>query len=326
LINCSSDDDSQENETPEIGKNTIFTYKGERNSNGTNYVSKIVRIDQNNGNETDIANLETGPSLHFDNFVYNKITNQILGLEGDIYETYNNINRIFKINVNDGTHSIVTLDNSGGISYNNLIIDNNNNIYAYKYSDRNGTYLPKIVRIDQNNGNETDIANFEIGLNFASLLYNEGTNQILGLESTFFGSGNSQNRLFEINLNDGNYSILNLQNSGGIFYEELIIDNNNNLYAFKGEYLLFSATNYMPRIVRIDQSNGNEIDIANFELSFYSNDTYLEDLVYNKGTKQVLGLLKSQNSLFKINVNDGTYSIVNLDNSEGIFYKELIIK
>lgn len=300
LFNCSNDDETTNN-PPASEYSEIFAYKGDDNPSGTNYEPRIVKINPTNGNETDIAYLNLGEYLY--GFVYNNSTNEIYGLEN---------NKLYKINVNNGTHTTINLDNSTGeIFYEELIIDNNNNIYAYKGDDTPETsYVPRIVKINPNNGTETDIAFLNIGEYLYGFVFNNATNQIYALEN---------NKLYKINISDGSHTTVDLDNSTGeIFYEELIIDNSNNIYAYKGDDTI--GTSYIPRIVRIDPSNGNETDIANLNIG-----EYLYGFVYDNETDEILGL--EDNKLYKINVSNGTHSTINLDNSSSdIFYEELIIK
>ncbi len=172
------------------------------------------------------------------------------------------------------------------------------------------------MKINSNNGTETEIASTEVGLHLYGFVYSNETNEILALDHTDNGS-----KLYKISLSNSTYSVIDLDNSNPyIGYDDLIIDNENNLYGFKTEDNPSGTNTYVSRIVKINPNNGTEIEIASTEVGLH-----LYGFVFNNETDEILGL--DDNKLFKISVSNGTYSTVNLDNSTNeIFYEDLIIK
>ena len=266
----------------------LYAFKSDDEINST-VVPSIVKIDPSNGNETTITTL----TENIDDLAFNNETNQIYGVGEE--------NALFKIDVTNGTTSSVNLDNSSFMIY-ELITDNENNLYAFKGEDEiNSTVVPSIVKIDLSNGNETKIATLTEYI--TDLAFNDETNQIYGV--------GEENALFKIDVTNGTTSSVNLDNSSHIFYE-LVTDNHNNLYAFKGDDEINSTV--VPSIVKIDPTNGNETTIATLT-------EYVSELVFNDETNQIYGVGWEDNKLFKIDVRNGTTSSVNLDNSSYIFYE-----
>ena len=101
--------------------------------------------------------------------------------------------------------------------YGDLIIDNNENIYSFKYKNYRGSdnFIPRIVKLDPNTGIETDIALIDEEHNIQSLAFNPYTNQIYGLNDDY---------IYIINIINGTYSKVGLENSSKInIYQSLII-------------------------------------------------------------------------------------------------------
>ena len=101
----------------------------------------MVKINQANGTATDLIQTTLGESPY--GFVFNKGTNEILGIGKN--------DKLLKFNLNTNTFSSVSLNLTGDFGYEDLIIDNNNNLYAFKFDDAIGTsYIPRFVILINN--------------------------------------------------------------------------------------------------------------------------------------------------------------------------------
>lgn len=299
LFACSSNDETTENPTNPSTENEIFSFKGD-DAIGTSYVPRLVKINQTNGTTTDLIQTTLGESVY--GSVYNKATNEIIGI--------GNNDKLIKFNLTSNTYSSVPLNLTGDFGYEDLIIDNNNNLYAFKFDDAIGTtYVPRLVKLNQANGSATDLIQTTLGESIYGFVYNKGTNEILGI-------GNNDN-LIKFNLNTNTFSSISLNLSGNFGYEDLIIDNNNNLYAFKFDDTV--GTTFIPRLVLINQTTGASTDLIQTALgqSVYG-------FVFNKGTNEILALTNND-KLLKFNLTTNTYTSVNLNNTANGYYENLVI-
>ena len=184
-----------------------------------------------------------------------------------------------------------------------------NNLFAFKENELpNTNFISKIIEIDQANGNETTILEFNNNEYIESFVFNSETNEILGV-------GNDD-KLYKINTETRTFTTINLDNSESIIYQ-LVIGNDNRLFAFKENEL--PNTNFINKVIEIDQVNGNETTILEF-----SNNEHVESLVFNSETNEILGV-GNDDKLYKINTETRTFTTINLDNSESIIY-QLVIK
>ncbi len=294
FIECNSDDtEADQNQRG----NNLFAFK-ENELPNTNFISKIIEIDQANGNETTI--LEFNNNEYIESFVFNSETNEILGVGND--------DKLYKINTETRTFTTINLDNSESIIY-QLVIGNDNRLFAFKENELpNTNFINKVIEIDQANGNETTILEFNNNEYIESLVFNSETNEILGV-------GNDD-KLYKINTETRTFTTINLDNSESIIYQ-LVIGNDNRLFAFKENEL--PNTNFINKVIEIDQVNGNETTILEF-----SNNEHVESLVFNSETNEILGV-GNDDKLYKINTETRTFTTINLDNSESIIY-QLVIK
>jgi hypothetical protein len=256
-------------------------------------IPSIVKINPINGNETTIATFSNDVS--FESVSFNDELNQFYG----VYD-----NKLFVVEISDGTYTVVNLDINSDINIYELIIDKENNLYAFKYDEMEGV-IPSIVKINPINGNETTIATFSNDVSFESVSFNDELNQFYGVYD---------NKLFVVEISDGTYTVVNLDINSDINIYELIIDKENNLYAFKYDEM----EGVIPSIVKINPINGNETTIATF-----SNDVSFESVSFNDELNQFYGVY--DNKLFVVEISDGTYTVVNLDINSDINIYELII-
>jgi len=138
IINCTNDT----NETPDNEQNEnvseLFAYK-DKDEISSSYISKIIKINQTNGNETTIKSF--GTDEYIQSMVFNNSTNEILGTGLN--------NQLIKINIENGSITTIDLDNSENIIYDDFIMDNENNLFAYKDKDEvSSSYISKIVKIN----------------------------------------------------------------------------------------------------------------------------------------------------------------------------------
>ena len=185
-----------------------------------------------------------------------------------------------------------------------------NEIFAFKQDYSNFTYIPRLVKVNPTNGTETDIIVTTVGESAWNLVFNKETNEIVG--------NSTNDKLIKFNLTSNTYSIISLNLSNNLMYGDLILDNNYNLYAFKQQNPTVTDT-YLPRLVKVNPTNGSETDIILTTLG-----TEVWDLVFNKATNEIIGRTNND-KLIKFNLTLNTYSIVSLNLSDNLEYSDFII-
>lgn len=269
----------------------LYAFKGSDELN-TTVIPEIININPNNGKETIIKKFKAGEYIQ--NLVFNNNTDEIYGIGEN--------NKLIKTNVINKTTATITLDTSSEINY-ELVIDNKNNLYAFKGNDEpNTTIVPKIISINPNDGKETVIKAFQTSVYIRNLVFNNSTNEIYGIDDN--------NKLYIININ-GTSKTIALDNTSDIDYE-LIIDAKNNLYAFKG----YDDPNptIIPAIISINPVGGKETIIKKFDIN-----KYLRGLVFNNETNQFYGI-GDNNTLYIVGL-DGITKTIELDKSNNINYE-----
>lgn len=197
----------------------LFAIREDDNPVST-YIPQIVKINQSNGSLTTVATLNV--NTYLDDIEFNQATNEIFGIGGDKTATVND-EKLFKINIANGTVSNVDLQDYNGGFYTNLVIDNNANIYSIIESDDpNSTFIPKIIKINSN-GTLIQIGVLNVQDYIEHYAYDNSTNEIIGIGENKTQSGYDI-KLFKINISNGNLikSEIN-ENPTGAYYNEFVI-------------------------------------------------------------------------------------------------------
>ncbi|EZH73826.1 hypothetical protein ATO12_18005 [Aquimarina atlantica] len=277
----------------------VYAYK--RNySDPNNYIKQIIKIDKQTGSETIVTDLDIN-STYYESLVFDNSEKNILGIVE---------NSILSVNTETGQSTTINLENSSGIDYQEIVLDDNGNLYAYKrnYADPNN-YIKQIVKIDKQTGGETIVADLNINSTYyESLVFDSSEKNILGIV---------ENSILSVNTETGQSTIINLENSSGIDYQEIVLDDNGNLYAYKRNYT--DPNNYIKQIIKIDKQTGGETIVADLNIS----STYYEDLIFDSSEKNILGIV--ENSILSVNIETGESITINLENSNDVDYQELVV-
>lgn len=198
-----------------------FAIKENDNPN-ISFVPQIVKINQTTGEQSIVASLSINDYL--DNLTYNSTTNEIIGIGEDKTLTIPNI-KIYKINVSTGIVTIIDIPDSGGGSFTDILIDNNENLYSVIQSDNpTSTFVPKIVKINQNTGVLTQIATLNVKDYLDHFVFDNLTNEIIGIGADKTQGSTYDLKLFKINVTNGTIlkNEINENPTAG-FYSELVI-------------------------------------------------------------------------------------------------------
>jgi len=284
---------STENLTPEMP--IIYGYKIYSEYSG-HTTSLIVQINPINGSETTIAELPINKNCRdkYRNLVYASSTNEIIGIYDD--------NALLKVNVKTGVSTFVPLAGNG--RYNDLVLDEKQNLYAY-------TNSINLIKIDKVTGAETTIANlpqeYKVYNWDRNIAYDPSSNEIIGI------SGNS---LLKVNLETGKSTIVTPINNG--VYAGLVLNKNQTLYTTKiGSNNMIGGLN---QIVKIDKTTGSESIIADLTADYDNMYTY-EYQNYSSLTNEIIGIYN--NNLLRLNVETGKSIMVRLENK--VAYYGLLI-
>lgn len=301
IVACTSEESTSTNTNDEFNIYT-FKYNQEQNSE---FDSKLIGLDINDGSEVIVTEFEPNTKIH--GFVVNEISNEMIGVTNKSYSSQY-LNKLYFIDLEDGSYSTLELDNSSSsIYYDDLVLDEEGNIFAFKSNYNQYTGIPhKIVQINREDGSETSIANFNEGVFLDDLNY-EQSNKVFCLRSSF---------LIEIDLNNGDHSGTNLNTDYS--YSGLVKNNYNEYFAFKEKR--DQDSNLNPEIIRIEESSGDETIIQTL-----NEGIRLRGIAYDNLTNTILGI-GNENHLYKIDANNGIMTTIPLDNTVGVKYEEIIVK
>lgn len=283
-------------------------------------LNQIVEINKVDGATKLIASLD---ARSYWNIVFDSSSSQIIGINEnwDSNSSYL-FSSLLLININDGTSSIIKLEQTTENSqFIDLVLVNNNKLYAYEVDVLTG--LKQIVEINKIDGSTKLIASLNVENNL-NLVFDISSNQVIGMNE-YQNSNNSYSQsLLLINLNDATSSTVNLEHaSENSMFKQLVIGKDNKLYAYEEEY-----PGDLKQIVEINKANGTTKLIASLNVE---NDW---DLVFDKAENKFIGLNEYKNpdnsfsqSLLLINLSKGTSSTIDLEHKNvGSLFTGLVIK
>lgn len=153
-------------------------------------------------------------------------------------------------------------------------------VYAFKYQENVAATL---VGLDITNGTETVIATFEPNTKIHGFVYNEATQELIGVTQKNYDDV-SLNQLYLIDVTDGTTTTVTLDNSWEtMYYPDLELDAAGTLYAYKSNFVQYTGT---PRkLVSINTNDGTETTVAEF-----NEGVHLYDLNYNATTSSIVCL------------------------------------
>jgi hypothetical protein len=215
-----------------------------------------------------------------------------------------------KINVATKQKTRFSLTIDQNIDFWELVVDKYANLYAVKrdWSDPNH-YKHALVKIDPQTGTYTAIKTFEYNPYWSSLVYLAATNEVVGLAS-------GSRALFKLNLTTKDTSTVALQGSVDIEYRELVIDNQSNLYSYKGNYS--DPNNYIGQIVKLNTVTGQETLIST--LTEYGK---LHDNLMFVPHRNELIAIWDEAGLYRLNLSTKTSSIITLTTEQNVTYSEV---
>jgi len=281
-------------------KQNLYAYKRDW-SNEPNYLTQIVKIDKESGAEEPVANIEVNSS-YYDELVFDDANKTILGLDW---------NSILKVNVQTGQSSRLDLQDEEGIAYEGLVLGEDGTIYAYKRNYSNPeNEVTQIVKIDKQSGQEQLVATIDIGeaYYYTYLVFDKATKNIIGV------LGNS---LLKVNIETGKSSTVSLQGGASKDYNELVLDDDGNLYAYKRDWS--NEVDYITQIVKIDKQSGSETLVANVATG---EGHYYENLVFDNVKKCILGIV--DHTILKVDVQTGKSTTINLQSGASLDYRGLV--
>lgn len=185
------------------------------------------------------------------------------------------------------------------------------------------TYSSNVVGLNFENSSETLISQLTEKDYLNGLVINRITNELFAI-----GSDKSVNpsdkKLYKINIANGIVTKVDLPDVPNGYYHDLTIDNNGNLFAIQEDDNPIST--FIPKLVKINQSNGSLITIATLNVN-----TYLDDIEFNQTTNEVFGIGRDKTAtvedekLFKINIESGIVLNSNLQDYSGGYYTNFVI-
>lgn len=290
------------------------------------YISNVITLDFLNSPITETSVSQLTANDYLDNIAINRQTNEIIAI-GEFKGLNFPDKKLYKINIATGLLKKIDVISTPNGFFRDLVTDNTGNAFAIKENDNpNITFVPQIVKINQTTGEQSLVASLSVNDYLDNLTYNSTTNEIIGIgqDKTLTISNR---KIYKINVSTGVVSIIDIAESLGTSFTDIIIDNNQNLYSVIQSDNPTSTI--VPKIVKINQNTGVLTQITTLNVK-----DYLDHFVFDNLTNEIIGIGadKTQGSiydlkLFKINVTNGTIlkSEINENPTAG-FYSELLIR
>ncbi|MBO9563845.1 MAG: IPT/TIG domain-containing protein [Niastella sp.] len=293
------------NQTIEVGSIIIAPfrlYAVKNNYQNVDAIRQVISIDPANGSETVITTLDDPQDYKMEDMVYVPATNELIGV---------NMGRgLLKIDVATKQKTRISLTVDPNIDFGQLVVDKYGNFYAVKrdFTDLSH-YKHALVKIDPKTGTYMAIKTFEYNPYWESLVYLAATNEVVGL-------GNTSQALFKLNLTTKDTVSVKLQGAPDIEYRELVIDNQSNLYSYKGNYS--DPNNYIGQIVKLNPATGQETLVST--LTEYGK--LHDNLIFVPQRNELTGIW-DQTGLYRLNLGTKTSSILPLTTQQSITYNEI---
>jgi hypothetical protein len=286
---------------------TIFVYK--RNYQDlNNYLRQIYTIDPATGQETLFYNIQDTMGTYLDGLTYSPATNEVVGLTDG--------NRtLFRLNISTKQVSYLVLSQGFSSDFMDLVVDKSANLYGIKrdWQDPN-RYMESLIKIDLKANAFTTVKTFAYDTYVNSLVYLASTNEIVAL-----AEGNKSLLKLNLTTKDTSFTKLPLQDKEDFY--ELAVDNQSNLYGFKGNYADPNTFGF-GQILKLNPVTGQGTLLTTFYdyTSIRTNLLYLPQrneiaAIWNDGTKY---------SLYKLNIETKAASTVLISSQiNNIDYGEL---
>lgn len=132
---------------------------------------------------------------------------------------------------------------------------NQSKLYTLKQTDLfPTTYNSNVISLNVENLSETLISQLSDKNYLSGLVINRSTNDLfaIGYDKSI---SPTDNKLYRINIVNGNTTEVDLPDVVNGYYSDLTIDNNGNLFAIREDDNPVST--YIPQIVKINQTNGS---------------------------------------------------------------------
>lgn len=227
-----------ENETKMIGSITIlqsYLYAYKRDYSGDNSINQIVRINKQTGNEEVIATLNLTTN-YYNDLVYDPSTKNIIGLDR---------RNLVKVNIETGDFSSVAIPVGAKQDVKELVLDEHNNLYVLRRDYSGDNSIGSIIKLNKETGViESVVATSEKIYNFNDVVYSSNNKTIYGVSH--------RKSIVSVNIENGEIRTDEITLGNSQDFQELIIDNNDNLYGFKRDY---SGDNGIGEIIKINKEN-----------------------------------------------------------------------
>lgn len=277
---------------------TLYAYK--RNyDDPDNTIAQVVSIDPATGSETLVVNLN---NYEMGDMVYLPSTHELVGINFDTALT--------KINLTTKQITTVVLGPQQNIDFQELVVDKYNNLYAVKrdWSDEEH-YKHSLVKIDPATGTYTSVKTFEYNPYWERLVYLPATHEVVGLANTSRG-------IFRLNLDTKDTSTVELTGVMSIEYRELAVDNQSNLYSYKGNYA--DPDNYIGVIVKLNLANGQETTYAT--ITDYGK--FHDNFIFIPHRNELVSIW-DQTGLYRLNIGTKEDNIIPVTTAPNTTYNEI---
>ena len=270
---------------------TLYTIKGTKESSGK-ITYELVGIDPATAAVSTIFTLPDNFTIRM--YHYLPATKEIVGLD------YTNT-QLVKINVVTKQTSAIPISMAQNQEYDWLQIDKAGNLYTVGFRKVTLGHLWTITKIDPATGNTTALASFNNSLQ--GFQYIPATNELVGM---------SPGLLRKYNITTKDTSSVIIAGGASPLYENMGVDNNSNLYAFKA----FTDGRNYSHIVKLNPVTGTEnvVAILNAPEPIY-------DLLYVPKLNELVSIWEAT-SLYKFNLGTNKTTLLPLTTASNVGFDD----
>ncbi|SFU66786.1 hypothetical protein SAMN05216480_11264 [Pustulibacterium marinum] len=159
------------------------------------------------------------------------------------------------------------------------------NVFTFVYSEE-GTVNSAVLGLDIVTGTQDTIASFDPATKLHDFVYNSTTNTLIGVTKKD-GYDNAANALYFIDLSDGSFTTVMLDNSTPyMYYSDVVLDATGTIYLFKSDFNQYSGN--LHEVVSVNVATGTETVVAS-----YNEGVFLADLTYDEQQEKIFCFLQS---------------------------------
>ncbi len=292
-LSCTSSSEDDNTVPPESNGSKLYAVMGTCNGNGS--TANLVEINTSDGSTNIISNTNLYNSQ---GVTFNSNTSELYF--SDFTTTPPSL---LKLNINDGTSSIVNITYQNSFCHLDELFYNNINqtLYGVMGTCNGNGETAKLIKINTSDGSTQIVSNINL-YNSQALTFNFSTSELYFTDFT-----TTPPSLLKLNINDGTSRIVNITYQSSFCHLDELFYNNINQTLY-GVMATCNGDGDSAMLVKINTSDGSTSIVSNTNL--YKS----QSVTFNSNTSELYfsDFTTTPPNLLKVNINDGTSSTVNI--------------